>query len=202
VLCLSGDHQSFGNHPQSKNVYDIDSIQLLAAVRGLREGQFMDGERCRYNPKFLIGAAANPFADPFEFRVLRLAKKVAAGADFVQTQAVYDLERFERFLGLCRDLGLDEKVRLMAGVVPVKSAAALRYVAKVPGMRVPEELIKRMEGASDQEQEGIKICAETVAAVREMRGLSGVHIMAIAWEKIVPEIVRLAGLLPRPDVTA
>jgi methylenetetrahydrofolate reductase (NADPH) len=198
ILCLSGDHQVFGNHPEAKNVYDLDSIQLVRAVRDLRDGQFINGEKCRFNPKMFIGAAANPFADPFEYRAMRLAKKIAAGADFIQTQAAYDLERFEAWMGMVRDMGLHEKVRIMAGVVPVKSAAALRYVSTVPGMRVPEKLIERMAGAADQEAEGVKICAETVSVLREIKGVAGVHIMAIAWEKIVPEIVKLAGLLPRP----
>jgi methylenetetrahydrofolate reductase (NADPH) len=199
ILCLSGDHQVFGNHPGSKNVYDIDSVQLIAAVRDLRDkGVFMSGEKCRYNPQMFIGAAENPFADPFEYRVLRLAKKINAGADFIQTQAIYDIERFETWMRMVRDMGLHEKVKIMAGVVPAKSAAALRYVSTVPGMRVPEKLIDRIAGAADQAAEGIKICAETVAHVREIAGVAGVHIMAIAWEKVVPDIVKLAGLLPRP----
>lgn len=198
VLCLSGDHQVFGNHPEAKNVFDIDSLQLVRATRDLREGKFINGEKCRYNPKMFIGAAANPFADPFEFRVLRLAKKVAAGADFIQTQAVYDLERFRAWMDGVRELGLHKKAKILAGVVPVKSAAALRYVSTVPGMRVPPELIERMAGASDQAAEGVKICVETVSVLREIEGLAGVHIMAIAWEKIVPEIVERSGLLPRP----
>jgi methylenetetrahydrofolate reductase (NADPH) len=193
----------FGNHPGSKNVYDVDSIQLIAAVRDLRDnGVFMSGEKCRYNPRMFIGAAANPFADPFEYRVLRLAKKVAAGADFIQTQAVYDLKRFEAWMQMVRDMGLHKKVRIMAGVVPAKSAAALRYVSTVPGMSVPEHLIERIAGAADQAAEGVKICAETVATVREMEGVAGVHIMAIAWEKIVPEIIQQAGLPPRPVLEA
>ncbi|MDP2873513.1 MAG: methylenetetrahydrofolate reductase [Bacillota bacterium] len=203
LLCLSGDHQVFGNHPGSKNVYDIDSIQLIAAVRDLRDrGVFMSGEKCRYSPRMFIGAAANPFADPFEYRALRLAKKVAAGADFIQTQAVYDLERFEAWMGMVRDMGLHERVKIIAGVVPAKSAAALRYVSTVPGMRVPERLIDRIAGAADQAAEGVKICAETVAHLREIEGVAGVHIMAIAWEKIVPDIVQQAGLLPRPRFEA
>jgi len=198
VLCLSGDHQVFGNHPEAKNVFDLDSLQLVRAVRDLRNGKFVNGEKCRFNPKMFVGAAANPFADPFEFRALRLAKKVTAGADFIQTQAVYDLDRFRAWMDAVRELGLHEKVKILAGVVPVKSVAALRYVSTVPGMRVPQELIERMAGAADQETEGIKICAETVAVLREIQGVAGVHIMAIAWEKTVPEIVRQAGLLPRP----
>jgi len=201
VLCLSGDHQCFGNHPQAKNVYDLDSIQLIRAVRDLRdENLFVSGEKCRFNPKFYIGAAANPFADPFEFRALRLAKKVAAGADFIQTQAVYDVERFAEWLRLTGDMGLHPRVKIMAGLVPAKSAKALRYVSTVPGMRVPDDMIRRMEAAEDQEAEGIKICVETIQQVRELPGVAGVHIMAIAWEKVVPEIVSLAGLLPRPKL--
>ncbi len=203
VLCLSGDHQSFGNHPTARNVFDVDSIQLVRAVKQLRDDKlFLCGEACRYEPRMYIGAAANPFGDPFEFRVIRLAKKIAAGADFIQTQAIFDLPRFRRWMEMVRDMGLDQRVHIMGGIVPVKSAIALQRNAEVPGMAVPEGLIKRMAGVpkGKQQEEGVKIALELIAELRETPGVHGVHIMAIAWEEIVPEIVERAGLLPRPSL--
>lgn len=203
LLCLSGDHQSFGNHAQARNVFDIDSIQLIRLVKDLRdEKKFQSGEACRVEPRVFIGAAANPFADPFEYRVVRLAKKVAAGADFIQTQAIFDLERFKRWMELVRNRGLHEKVYIMGGIVPVKSAVALERTGEVPGMMVPEALLKRMQGVpkAKQPEEGVSIAVELIQELRQIPGVSGVHIMAIAWEEIVPEIVERAGLLPRPKV--
>ncbi|HHT01740.1 MAG TPA: methylenetetrahydrofolate reductase [Firmicutes bacterium] len=199
VLCLSGDHQSFGNHPTAKNVYDIDSIQLLGMVRRMRdEGCFLCGEEMKAPPRFFIGAAANPFADPLEFRAKRLAKKIAAGADFIQTQAVFDLERFRTWMAMVRDIGLDEQTAILAGVIPPKSARALRFMAQVPGMAVPKELLRRMESASDQQEEGKRICSELMEELRSVPGVRGLHIMAVMWEDVVPELVERAGLLPRP----
>jgi len=203
VLCLSGDHQAFGNHPASRNVFDVDSIQLIKLVKDLRdEKKFQSGEACRVEPRMYIGAAANPFADPFEFRVVRLAKKVAAGADFIQTQAIFDLERFKRWMGMVRDRGLHEQVHIMGGIVPVKSAVALERTGEVAGMVVPPELFKRMQGApkGKQQEEGINIAVELIEEIRQIPGVRGVHIMAIAWEEMVPEIVERAGLLPRPQL--
>ena len=202
LLCLGGDHQSFGNHPQSKNVHDIDSIQMIQIVRQMRdEKKFQCGEEIKSDePRFFVGCAANPFADPFEFRVRRLAKKVKAGAEFVQTQCIFDLKRFEEFMKMVRDEGLDEKVFILAGITPAKSDKALKYMQTVPGMRVPDELIRRMEGAADKKAEGVNIAVEMIQALKEIKGVAGVHIMAIAWESIVPEIVEKAGLLPRPRV--
>lgn len=214
LLCLSGDHQRFGNHPTAKNVYDLDSMGLIRMVRDLRdERRFCCGEEIKgQEPRFFIGAAANPFADPAEYRPYRLAKKFKAGADFVQTQIVFNVPRFREFMKVAGDLGVLDKLYLLAGVSPVKSAGAAKYMAtQVPGMDVPEEFVKRMEGAvagipkEDKakrreawEAEGIKICAEVIQKVREIPGVAGVHIMAIEWEEAVPEILKLAGLLPRP----
>jgi len=201
VLCLTGDHQCFGNHPQAKNVFDLDSIQLVQAVRRMREeAVFINGDEIKVAPpKFFVGAAANPFGDPFEFRVLRLEKKVKAGADFIQTQPVFDLDRFERWMEMVRERDLHERVAILAGVMPVKSARALKYMKEsVPGVRIPEGMLERMEKASDQEAEGIEICVETIDRLKEIPGLSGVHVMAVYWEKAVPQIVEKAGLLPRP----
>ncbi|MFQ6128496.1 MAG: methylenetetrahydrofolate reductase [Thermoplasmata archaeon] len=203
VLCLSGDHQKFGNHPDSKNVFDIDSMHLIRMLKDMRdEKKFQCGEEMDVEPKLFLGAAANPFADPFEFRVQRLAKKIDAGADFIQTQGIYDIDRFERWLEEARDLGLTEKVHILGGVIPLKSAGAARYIKnKVAGMIVPDEIIDRMKKASDPKREGIRIAVETVEQLRSMKGVHGVHIMAIEWEEKVREIAEAAGLLPRPKVT-
>ncbi len=202
LLCLGGDHQTFGNHPGARNVHDIDSIQMIAMVRAMRdEKKFQCGDEIKSDePRMFVGCAANPFADPFEFRVRRLGKKVAAGAEFVQTQCIFDLQRFEQFMKMVRDEGLDEKTFILAGVTPAKSDKALKYMQTVPGMKVPDELIKRMEGAADKKAEGVNITVEMIQAIKEIKGVAGVHIMAIAWESIVPEIVEKAGLLPRPRV--
>lgn len=203
VLCLSGDHQSFGNHPTAKNVHDIDSIQLIRIVKDLRdEKRFACGEEIKeHEPRFFIGAAANPFADPFEFRVLRLEKKINAGADFIQTQCIFDMERFERFMAMVRERGLHKKAYILAGVTPLKSARAARYMQQsVAGMIVPEEIINRMEKAKDPKAEGVAICVEQIKHLRTIEGVAGVHIMAIMWEDIIPTIVKEAGLYPRPQV--
>jgi CO dehydrogenase/acetyl-CoA synthase delta subunit len=202
LLCLTGDHQKFGNHPGSKGVFDMDSIQLLGMVKTMRdEKQFQCGEPIKsHEPRLFLGAAANPFAGPSEqFRAARLAKKVANGADFVQTQIIYNVERFARFMQAVRDLGLHKKVHILAGVTPPKSVGMARYMkSSVPGMDVTDEVIKRMQGAKDKEDEGINICVDIIRQVREMEGVAGVHIMAIEWESAVPEIVSRAGLATRP----
>lgn len=202
VLCLSGDHQSFGNHPQAKNVYDLDSIQLVQMLRIMRdEGKFASGDEIKVPPPVFIGAAANPFGDPFEFRVVRLAKKVAAGADFIQTQAIFDVKRFAEWMRMVQDKGLSEKVFILAGVLPVKSAGALKYMKNnVSGMSIPDALVERMEKAEDPKEEGVKICIEIIEQVREIYGVCGIHIMPVMWESVIPTIVERAGLLPRPTV--
>ena len=201
LLCLTGDHQKFGNHPEAKGVFDLDSIQLLDMVRRMRdERKFQCGEEIKGKTvEFFIGAAENPFADPFEFRVQRLAKKVAAGAQFIQTQIVYNLERFKKFMEMAHDMGLTEKVYILAGITPPKSFGMARYMKYfVPGLDVPDEILKRMKGAKDKREEGINIAVEIIEQVREIPGIAGVHIMAIEWEEAVPEIVKRAGLHPRP----
>jgi len=202
-LCLQGDHGKFGNEPAAKNVFDLDSMQLIQAVKNMRdEGVFIGGEKLEHPlPRIFIGAVANPFADPFEYRPLRLAKKIAAGAQFIQTQCIFDLDRFEKWMEKVRELGLHKKAYIMGGVTPIKSIGAARYMQKnVSGMIVPEELITRIKGAEDKKKEGIKIAVETIQRLKEIEGVAGVHIMAIAWEEIVPEIVESAGLYPRPKV--
>jgi methylenetetrahydrofolate reductase (NADPH) len=204
MLCLSGDHQKFGNHPQSKNVYDIDSMQLIAMVKKMRdEGKFLNEDDIDEPPRMFIGAAANPFADPYEFRIYRLANKIDAGADFIQTQCIYNMPRFRDFMKKAVDMGLTEKAYILAGVTPMKSARMAQYMAKmVPGMDVPEELIKRLEGAGKgkQAEEGIKFAIEQIEEFKDMDGVAGVHLMAIEWEHKVPEIAERAGVLPRPIV--
>ncbi len=204
MLCLSGDHQKFGNHPRSKNVFDIDSMQLINLVKTMRdEGKFLNGQDIDVPPRIFIGAASNPFGDPSEFRVYRLAKKIAAGADFVQTQCIYNMKRFREFMKQVVDMGLHEKCAILAGVTPMKSVGMARYMAKqVPGMDVPEELIKRLQGAGKGKvaEEGIRFAVEQIEEFKEMKGIAGVHLMAIEWEHRVPEIAERAGVLPRPQV--
>jgi methylenetetrahydrofolate reductase (NADPH) len=204
LLCLTGDHQKFGNHPMSKGVFDIDGIQFVQMVKDMRdEKRFQCGDEISVEPRLFIGAAANPFADPFEFRVVRLAKKVAAGADFIQTQIVYNVEKFAKWMEMVRERGLHEKVKILAGVAPLKSAGAARYMkTKVPGMDVPDEIVDRMAGApkGEAKKEGINVCVDVINQVREIEGIAGVHIMAIEWEEAVAEICERAGLLPRPVV--
>ncbi|MCP3951523.1 MAG: methylenetetrahydrofolate reductase [Desulfobacterales bacterium] len=204
MLCLSGDHPKFGDHPMAANVHDLDSMQLIQTVRDMRdEGRFQGGAEIKNPPKMFIGAAANPFADPFELRVARLAKKVKAGVDFVQTQCIYNIDKFETWMQGVRDRGLHEKVYIMAGITPMKSVGMARYMKnKVPGMDVPDELVKRMAGVpkEKQAQEGVDICVESIERLREIKGVAGFHIMAIEWEEKVPEIVERGGLYPRPQV--
>jgi methylenetetrahydrofolate reductase (NADPH) len=224
LLCLTGDHQNFGNHPTAKNVFDIDSLQLVKLVTDMRDdcifqcGDPMKGQE----PRFFIGAAAAPFADPIDFRPYRLAKKVKAGADFIQTQLVYDIPAFQRYMEKVRELGLHEKTYILAGVGPLKSPGMARYMKNnVPGILVPDELIDRMKGAGAQwagktkdeltrddkreramawKAEGINICIELIQQMQEIEGVAGVHIMAIEWESAVKPIVEGAGLYPRPEV--
>ena len=203
ILCLSGDHQKFGNHPTAKNVFDLDSIQLIQTVKLMRdEHKVLGGDEIEGVPAMFIGAAANPFADPFEFRVIRLAKKVAAGVDFIQTQCIYDMDKFERFMQMVRDRGLHEKVHILAGVTPLKSVGMARYMKeKVAGMEVPDEIIARMKSAGKEKarEEGLNICVEQIQRLRKIEGVHGIHLMAIEWEDAVHSIVERAGLLPRPQ---
>ena len=224
LLCLTGDHQTFGNHPSAKNVFDMDSIQLLDMVRAMRdEHLFQCGDAfAGPEPRFFIGAAAAPFADPVDFRPYRLAKKIKAGANFIQTQLVYDVEAFARFMEKVRSLGLHKQAYILAGVGPLKTPAMARYMkSSVPGILVPDEVIARMEavgkpwaGKSKDEltkeekkerseaykQAGIQICIELINQLRQIEGVAGVHIMAIEWEEAVKPIVEGAGLFPRPVV--
>ncbi|MGD9304749.1 MAG: methylenetetrahydrofolate reductase [Desulfobacterales bacterium] len=204
ILCLSGDHNSFGDCPQGQNVHDIDSMQLAQMVRLMRdEGKFISGDELDGQPQMFVGAAANPFADPFEIRVPRLAKKVAAGVEFIQTQCIYNLDKFEEWMKGVVDRGLHEKCYILAGLTPMKSVGMAKYMQKrVPGMDVPDEVITRLQGVEKDKQadEGIKMCIESIERLKEVEGVKGFHIMAIEWEEKVPEIVEAADLYPRPKV--
>jgi methylenetetrahydrofolate reductase (NADPH) len=224
LLCLTGDHQNFGNHPTAKNVFDIDSLQMVQMVKGMRdEGVFQCGDSFRgIEPRFFLGAAAAPFADPIDFRPYRLAKKVQAGADFIQTQLVYDIPAFERYMEKVRELGTHEQTYILAGVGPLKSPGMARYMKNnVPGILVPDDLIGRMTAAGAEwadkkkdeltkedkrarskawKTEGIQICIELIQRLQKIEGVSGAHVMAIEWEEAVEPIVKGAGLYPRPQV--
>lgn len=202
ILCLSGDHQTFGNEPGSKGVYDIDSMQLIKGLKDLRdEEKFIGGDKIAAPVYLYIGAVANPFADPFEYRVDRLEKKINAGADFIQTQCIFDLDRFKRWMEMVRERGLHKQVKIMGGVTPIKSLGAARYMKNnVSGITIPDEVIDRMKGAKDKKAEGLNIAIETIQQLKEIEGVAGVHVMAIAWEEMVPEIVERAGLYPRPEL--
>jgi methylenetetrahydrofolate reductase (NADPH) len=207
MLCLTGDHQKAGNHPTAKNVFDLDSLQLLQMVKNMRDKKvFQNGEEIRntkkapiVEPKLFLGAAENPFAHPYEFRAIRLAKKMKAGADFIQTQCIFDIPRFKEWMKEVVDRGIHEKLFILAGVMPIKSPRVIEYMKNnVPGMSIPDELVKRMKGASDPKEEGVNFVVELINEVRQIEGIRGVHIMAVEWEEIVPTIVERAGLLPRP----
>ncbi len=204
MLCLSGDHQKFGDSPAGKNVYDLDSVQLIQTVKYMRdEGKFLGGDDMDVPPNIFIGAAANPFADPFEIRVPRLAKKAAAGVEFIQTQCIYNLDKFEKWMEGVREKGLHEKVAILAGVTPFKSVGMAKYMKnRVPGMDVPDEMIERLKGVEKEKQadEGIKIAIESIERLRNIEGVKGIHLMAIEWEEKVTEIAEKAGFLPRPKL--
>jgi len=200
ILCLSGDHQKFGNHPTAKNVFDIDSIQLIQTLKNMRdEKKFLSGEDITGEVPLYIGAVENPYADPFKFRVTRLGKKVRAGADFIQTQAIYDVTKFAQWMEMVTDRGLDKQVHILAGVIPIRSAGMARYMRDyVSGVSVPDEIVTRMEEAKIAKEEGLRIALEVIEQLKEIPGVHGIHIMAVGWEDVVPEIVERAGLLPRP----
>ncbi len=202
LLCLTGDHHSLGNHPQSKPVFDLDSIQLTQMVRDMRDAKrFQCGDEMSHEPRLFIGAAENPFAHPFQFRAARLAKKVRAGADFIQTQLVFNVGRFTEWMAEVRDRGIHEQVYILAGVGPLKSAGAARFMRdRVPGMDLPADVVQRIAGVKrrDARKEGIKICVEIIHQIRQIEGIAGIHLMALEWEEVVGEIVETAGLKPLP----
>lgn len=195
VLCLTGDYQTFGDHPDAKGVFDLDSVQLIALVAQMNSGFLLSGSGIAKAPEFFIGAAANPFAVPFEMRLIRLHKKIAAGARFIQTQPVFDLGVFIRWMERVVEMGLDEKAAILAGVMPVKSVKTLHWMKKrVPGMMIHDDYIDRMNNARDPEDEGVRIAVETMRALKDVRGVRGIHLMPAMWESIVPTIIKEAGL--------
>ncbi|WP_136807340.1 methylenetetrahydrofolate reductase [Desulfosediminicola flagellatus] len=204
LLCLSGDHQKFGEDPGAKNVFDIDSIQLINMVKLMRdEGVFPNGKKLQGEPKFFIGCAVNPFADPYEIRVPRFKLKIDAGADFVQTQCIYNMSKFKQYMEESRQEGLHERAYVLAGVTPLKSAGMAKFMKKfVAGMDIPDEVIKRIadEPKEKQAAKGIEMCVEQIQELKEIEGVAGVHVMAIEWEEKLEEIVGTAGLLPRPVI--
>lgn len=205
ILCLTGDHQHFGDHANSINVFDLDSIQLIQTVKMMRdEGRLIGGHEFQVKPQMFIGAAANPFAGPnVELRLARLAKKAAAGVQFIQTQCIYNMDTMRTFMKLMVDRGLHEKVAILAGITPMKNVGMARYMQKrVPGIDVPEEIVERLKGVpkENQPEEGINIAVDQIEELKEMEGIRGFHIMAIEWEEKVPEIVERTGLYPRPKV--
>jgi 5,10-methylenetetrahydrofolate reductase len=204
ILCLSGDPISFGNHPEAKPVFDLDSIQLIRMVKKLRdERKFDNGESIvGTEPRLFIGAALNPFAQPLESAVGRLKDKVTAGADFVQTQPIYNIEGFKKWMELIREEGLHKEVKILAGITPVTSLAAARYMkTKIPNVDIPEIIIERLKKARNKEEaaeEGLKIAVETINQLKQIEGIAGVHIMTLQREELIPKICKAAGLYPRP----
>ena len=197
ILCLSGDGVQSGDHPEAKPVFDMDSISALGMVRHMRdEQQFLSGRAISAPPRLFLGGAANPFAPPLDFRPHRMAKKIAAGAQFIQTQYCFDIERMKTFMAQVRDMGLLEKAYVLAGVGPLASAKAAEWIRKnVAGVHIPDEVIKRLAGAEDQKQEGVNLCIDLIEQVREIEGVSGAHIMAYRMEDRIGEIVTRSNAL-------
>mgnify|MGYP000561974939 CR=1 FL=1 len=197
ILCLTGDGVQAGDQPGAKPVFDLDCMSLLTTIRKMRdESQFLSGRKITEAPEVFLGAAANPFAPPHDFRVQRLAKKINAGAQFIQTQYCFDMAMLTNFMSQVRDLGLHEKCFILAGVGPLASARAARWIrTNVPGIHIPEAIIERLQGAQDQKREGRNICIEMIQQMREMAGISGIHVMAYRQEEQVAEIVEMSGAL-------
>jgi 5,10-methylenetetrahydrofolate reductase len=201
MLCITGDHPAVGNHPMAKAVYDLDSTQLLSIIRDMRDkGVFQSGDALRAEwPQVYLGAAANPYADPFEFQVVRLEKKIEAGAEFIQTQSVYNMEKFVRWMDVVRSQGFDKRVHILAGVTPLKSVKmAERMKFHVPGTDVPDAVYQWMKEARDPAKEGYALALQTTKELRTVSGVHGVHITALFWEEVIPTLVREAGLFPLP----
>jgi len=202
LLCLTGVHQSFGNQIDSKNVYDLDSVQLVDCVRGMRDRGVLlgNGDQIGGEIKLFIGTAAHPSADPLDAHVIRLAKKVKAGADFIQTSCVYEMSRFNEWMKRVRDQGIHEKVYVLVGMIPLKSGSMGRDVQKrFPGVLIPDSLIERLDKATNPEEEGIKLCVEQIEILKSTQGIHGIHLMTLDWEEGVRRITEAAGLLPRPN---
>ncbi len=199
ILCLTGDGVETGDHPGAKPVFDLDSMTLLRTVRAMRDdGRFMSGREITAPPRVFLGAAANPFAPPLDYRPQRLANKIAAGAQFIQTQYCFDLPLLKRYMARVRDLGLHEKCFILAGVGPLASARAARWMrAHVPGVHIPDEVVARLDRARDPKREGVRLCVELIREIAEIPGIAGVHVMASCQEETVSEIIRDSGILER-----
>jgi len=197
MLCLSGDGVQTGDHPEAKPVFDLDCMSLLEIARTMRDkSTFQSGRKLSEPPRVFLGAAANPFVEPFDWRPLRLAKKVAAGAQFIQTQYCYDVPRMREYMQRVIDLGLSDKVFIIAGVGPLASARTAKWIrANVPGVYIPDSVIQRLEGANDQKAEGLSLCVELIQQMQDIEGVDGVHIMAYRQETSVPDIVKRSGVL-------
>ncbi len=197
ILCLSGDGVQAGDHPQAKPVFDLDSTSLLQTIKTMRDdGKFLSGRKITSPPKVFLGAAANPFVPPFDWRPLRLAKKIEAGAQFVQTQYCFDVPLLQSFMEKVRDMGLDEKCFILVGIGPLASARTGRWIrSNVPGVHIPDSIIERLEGAEDQKKEGQQICIELIQEVKEIKGVAGIHVMAYRQEEFVSEIISASGVL-------
>ena len=190
LLVLSGDHQTFGNHPQAKNVYDVDSTQLIQSLTELQENNtFMGSSACKAPPRFFIGGAAHPFADPQELQIMRMKKKIDGGARFITTQSIYNIDKFKKWMELVRAQGLHERTYIQAGICVNKTLKSIQMTKLVAGMDIPDELVERMEKAEDREAEGVNIAVDLLREVMAVEGVSGIHIMAIGWEAIVPTII-------------
>jgi methylenetetrahydrofolate reductase (NADPH) len=202
LLCVTGDHPILGSIPSAKPVFDLDSVSLIKTVVEMHETKsFMGQQDVKTMPQLFVGGASNPFAEPLEYRVDRLRKKAEAGANFVQTQPVFDLEVFSRWMENVREQGLHEKIHIIPGIMPLKSPRAARYMKDdVPGVIMPDKIVARMEKAGDPAEEGFNIALETVQALRGVDGVAGIHLMPVMWEAIIPRIVEEAGLLPRPEI--
>ena len=201
ILCITGDHQSIGNHPQAKGVFDIDSIQLIEIVKNMRDqGIFQNQEplQTRFSDLF-IGAVCNPFATPYEYRVDRLEKKLRAGSDFIQTQSVFNLYRFRKFMNEVCSRGIDKKVSIIAGITPIKSERMLqRMKFHIPGVDIPDEMYHQLLDADDFKYESIKLTIDLISSIKKIPGVHGIHITALFWESIIPELIRKCGFYPRP----
>lgn len=190
LLCLTGDHQIFGDDPEARGVFDLDSIQLIAAVRGMNAGVLISGKELKRPTNFFIGGAANPFAEPLEMRVIKLRKKVEAGAHFIQTQPVFDLETFARWMELVVAEGLHERIAILPGIMPVRSIQILEHMqTRIPGMKIPRSCIERMTRADDAQEEGIALALETAGELKKLKGVRGIHLLPVGWEKIIPSLV-------------
>jgi len=196
ILCLSGDHQIFGTQPDAKNVYDIDSTQQLMIFSKMCKGKLWSNDELKASPDLFLGAVTNPFGDPRELHMIRLANKSAAGAQFVQTQPVFDVTAFEDWLKTVRGLEQCKGTKIIAGILPMKSYDATKRLSKVPGMAIPNDVLERMREATDGESEGIRIASETIERIRKMKGISGIHIMPVYWYSGVRRLVETAGIIP------